>query len=97
MPFLRSPESASASPVGAVSESRAACNIEISACEDCTEEIIASEANRKRWTINIEFLPDPEDSETDAWLKVGIRGVGHWHLSDGALKGLGVSFELDFN
>jgi hypothetical protein len=86
----------STSPIAVLSQSDSDYEVKISACENCGEKIQASLENRRRWTIKVEVLPDPEDSETDAWLHVGIRGVKHWHLSDRTLEELGVSFELNF-
>lgn len=81
-------------PVALAAFTSSDCEVEISACEDCIEKLTASDPRRRK--IKVDLVPDPDDTNDDMWLKVGIKGVGHWHLSDGSLKKLGVSFNVDF-
>jgi len=85
---------ANESAVVSVAFTSSDCEVEISACEDCIEKLTPSDA--RHWRIKVDLLPDPDDTNDDRWLKVGIRSVRHWHLSDGSLKKLGVSFIVDF-
>jgi hypothetical protein len=86
----------STSPIVGLSQSNSEYEVKIGVCENCGSKVRASLADRKRWTIKVEVLPDPDDSEMDAWLHISIRGTGHYHLSDRALREIGVSFELNF-
>jgi hypothetical protein len=84
---------ANESPIVSAAFPSARCEVELSACEDCIEKLTPS--NPKRWKIKVDLMPDDDDTKDDTWLKVGMRGVGHWHLSDSSLKKLGVSFIVD--